>query len=156
MWRTGHSLIKKKMKETGALLAGELSGHIMIADDYYGFDDALYCACRLIDLAGRMESSLSEAVAEFPAYVSTPELRIEVTEERKWSIVDAALEHFRSLYDVIDVDGVRILFGDGWALLRVSNTQPVIVARFEAKTEARLDEIRADVGAWLGTQGVTL
>jgi phosphomannomutase/phosphoglucomutase len=156
MWQTGHSLIKKKMKETGALLAGELSGHIMIADDYYGFDDALYCACRLIDLVGRMDTSLSEAVAAFPAYVSTSEIRIEVTEETKWSIVDAALRHFRSRYDVIDVDGVRVLFGDGWALLRVSNTQPVIVARFEAKTEARLEEIRAEVGEWLRTHGVTL
>jgi phosphomannomutase/phosphoglucomutase len=156
MWQTGHSLIKRKMKETGALLAGELSGHIMIADDYYGFDDALYNACRLIDLVARAEASLADAIAGFPAYVSTSEIRIEVTEEQKWTIVDAALAHFRSLYDVIDVDGVRVLFGDGWALLRVSNTQPVIVARFEAKTRDRLEEIRAEVGSWLRGQGITL
>jgi phosphomannomutase/phosphoglucomutase len=156
MWKTGHSLIKRKMKETGALLAGELSGHIMIADDYFGFDDALYDACRLIDLVARMERPLSEVVAEFPQYVSTPEIRIDVTEERKWEVVEAAVAHFRSLYDVIDVDGVRVLFGDGWALLRASNTQPVIVARFEARTQERLDGIRAEVEAWLLEQGVTV
>jgi phosphomannomutase/phosphoglucomutase len=152
---TGHSLIKKRMKETGALLAGELSGHIMIADDYFGFDDAPYDACRLIDLVARSDRPLSEQVADFPAYVSTPELRLEVTEEQKWTVVAAAVEHFRARYDVIDVDGVRVLFGDGWALLRASNTQPVIVARYEAQTAERLGTIRAEVEAWLLAQGVT-
>jgi phosphomannomutase/phosphoglucomutase len=156
MWKTGHSLQKVKMKETGALLAGELSGHIMVADDYYGFDDALYDACRLIELLSRTERPLSARVADFPAYVSTPEIRIEVSEEEKWAIVDRAVEHFSGLYDVIDVDGVRVLFGDGWALLRTSNTQPVIVARFEARSEERLEEIRDEVAAWLGGQGVSL
>ena len=155
MWKTGHSLIKKKMKETGALLAGELSGHIMIADDYFGFDDALYDACRLIDLVSRSEMSLAEWVATFPSYVSTAEIRIDVTEEEKWEVVDAAVAHFRSLYDVIDVDGVRVLFGDGWALLRASNTQPVIVSRYEARTPERLAEIRGEVEGWLRSQGVT-
>ncbi|MDP2956631.1 MAG: phosphomannomutase/phosphoglucomutase [Longimicrobiales bacterium] len=153
---TGHSLIKKRMKETGALLAGELSGHIMIADDYFGFDDALYDACRLIDLVARSEKSLSEQVAAFPAYVSTPEIRIDVTEEQKWSVVSSAVSHFRARHDVIDVDGVRVLFGDGWALLRASNTQPVIVARYEARTPERLGEIRGAVEGWLKAQGVTL
>ena len=153
---TGHSLIKKRMKETGALLAGELSGHIMIADDYFGFDDALYDACRLIDMVARSEKSLSEQVAAFPAYVSTPEIRIDVTEERKWSVVSSAVAHFRARHDVIDVDGVRVLFGDGWALLRASNTQPVIVARYEARTSERLGEIRSEVEGWLKAQGVTL
>lgn len=153
---TGHSLIKKRMKETGALLAGELSGHIMIADDYFGFDDAPYDACRLIDLIARGGRPLSEMVAEFPSYVSTAEIRIDVTEEQKWKVVADAVAHFRSLYDVIDVDGVRVLFGDGWALLRASNTQPVIVARFEAKTSERLGVIRAEVEGWLRAQGVTL
>lgn len=152
---TGHSLIKLRMKETGALLAGELSGHIMIADDYFGFDDALYCACRLIDMVARADAPLSEQVARFPAYVSTPELRIDVTEEQKWTVVAAAVEYFRARYDVIDVDGVRVLFGDGWALLRASNTQPVIVARYEARTAERLAEIRGEVEAWLEAQGVT-
>ncbi len=152
---TGHSLIKKKMKETGARLAGELSGHIMVGDDYFGFDDALYVACRLIDLVARSDQSLSERVAAFPAYVATPEIRVDVTEEQKWSVVSRAVEHFRARHDVIDVDGVRVLFGDGWALLRASNTQPVIVARYEARTAERLSEIRAEVEAWLREQGVT-
>lgn len=156
MWKTGHSLQKVKMKETGALLAGELSGHIMVADDYFGFDDALYDACRLIALLSRSDRSLSERVADFPKYVSTAEIRIDVTEEEKWTIVEDAVTHFSSLYDVIDVDGVRVLFGDGWALLRTSNTQPVIVARFEARSQERLDEIRSLVGAWLQEQGVSL
>jgi phosphomannomutase/phosphoglucomutase len=154
MWQTGHSLIKKKMKETGALLAGELSGHIMIADDYFGFDDALYDACRLIDLVARSDRSLSEMVADFPVYVSTAEIRIDVTEEQKWKVVKDAVKHFKSTHEVIDVDGARVLYGDGWALMRASNTQPVIVARFEAKTQARLDEIRGHVYDWLRGQGV--
>lgn len=156
MWKTGHSLQKVKMKETGALLAGELSGHIMVADDYYGFDDALYDACRLIEIVSRGERSLSERVADFPVYVSTPEIRIEVTEEQKWEIVEKAVAHFKTTHQVIDVDGARVLFGDGWALLRTSNTQPVIVARFEARTEERLAEIRAEVAEWLAEQGVSL
>ena len=154
MWKTGHSLIKQKMKETGALLAGELSGHIMVADDYLGFDDALYDACRLIEIVSRWERPLSEVVADFPLYVSTPELRIDVNEEEKWSVVSRALSHFKQTREVIDVDGARVLFGDGWALLRASNTQPVIVARFEARTAERLAEIRQEVYAWLHEQGV--
>ena len=154
MWKTGHSLIKRKMKETGAPLAGELSGHIMIGDGYLGFDDALYDACRLIDLVARGERPLSERVGAFPRYVSTPEIRIEVTEEQKWAVVEEAVAYFKTKYDVIDVDGARVLFGDGWALLRTSNTQPVIVARFEARTEGRLREIRAEVEEWLRSRGV--
>jgi phosphomannomutase/phosphoglucomutase len=156
MWKTGHSLQKVKMKETGALLAGELSGHIMVADDYYGFDDALYDACRLIDLVSRSPESLSERIAAFPVYVSTPEIRIEVTEEQKWDIVERAVAHFKKSHEVVDVDGARVLFGDGWALLRSSNTQPVIVARFEARTEVWLQEIRSEVADWLATHGVSL
>ena len=155
MWKTGHSLQKVKMKETGALLAGELSGHIMVADDYFGFDDALYDACRLIAILSHGERSFSERVGDFPVYVSTPEIRIEVTEEQKWEIVERAVKHFSASHDVIDVDGVRVLFGDGWALLRTSNTQPVIVARLEARTRERLDEIRSVVADWLAEQGVT-
>jgi phosphomannomutase / phosphoglucomutase len=156
MWKTGHSLIKRKMKETGALLAGELSGHIMVADDYFGFDDALYDACRLISIVSRSGRSLSEMVADFPVYVSTPELRIDVSEEQKWSLVEEAVQHFKRSHDVIDVDGARVLFGDGWALLRASNTQPAVVARFEAKSQSRLDEIRQEVAEWLGARGVSL
>jgi len=156
MWKTGHSLIKKKMKETGALLAGELSGHIMVADDYFGFDDALYDACRLVALVSRSGRPLSEMVAEFPVYVSTPELRIDVSEERKWDLVQEAVAHFKKGHEVIDVDGARVLFGDGWALLRASNTQPAVVARVEAKTPERLDEIRHELSSWLAEQGVSL
>jgi len=154
MWKTGHSLMKEKMRESGAPIGGELSGHICFADGYLGFDDALYDGCRLVDLIAKSDASLSEMVAEFPRYVSTPELRIEVTEENKFPIVRAALEYFRSRHDVIDVDGVRVLFGDGWGLLRASNTQPVIVARFEARTPERLAEIRDEMEAWLRGQGV--
>ena len=156
MWKTGHSLQKVKMKETGALLAGELSGHIMVADDYFGFDDAMYDACRLIALLSHSGRRMSEIVAEFPAYVSTAEIRIDVSEEQKWEIVDKAVSHFKASHDVIEVDGARVQFGDGWALLRTSNTQPVIVARFEARTEERLKEIRDEVAQWLATHGVTL
>ena len=154
MWQTGHSLIKKKMRETGALLAGELSGHIMIADDYLGFDDALYNACRLIEIISRSGGTLSEMVSDFPEYRSTPEIRMDVTEDQKWAVVSEALVYFKEKYDVISIDGVRILFGDGWALLRASNTQPAIVARFEARSENRLIEIRTEIAEWLTQAGV--
>ena len=154
MWQTGHSLIKKKMRETGALLAGELSGHIMIADDYLGFDDALYNACRLIEIISHSGRTLSEMISDFPEYSSTPEIRIDVTEDQKWTVVSEAEAYFKEKYDVIGVDGVRILFGDGWALLRASNTQPAIVARFEARSESRLLEIRTEIAEWLTQAGV--
>ena len=155
MWMTGHSLMKEKMKETGAPLAGELSGHICIGgDDYLGFDDALFDACKLLELVSAWDRPLSAVVDEFPSYVSTPEIRIDVTEEDKFPIVEAATEYFTARYDVIDVDGVRIQFGDGWGLIRASNTQPVLVARYEARTKERLDEIRSEVESWLVGQGV--
>jgi len=154
MWKTGHSHIKARMKELGAPLGGELSGHICFADKYIGIDDAPYSACRLVDLLARKNRPLSELATDLPQYVSTPEIRIEVDEEKKWRVVEAALEHFRKEHDVIDVDGARVLFGDGWGLLRTSNTQPVIVARFEARTEERLREIRATMESWLQTQGI--
>ena len=148
--------MKAKMKEEGALLGGELSGHICFADDYIGVDDALYAACRLIELLARKREPFSALVAKLPSFVSTPEIRIEVDEDRKWEVVERALAHFRKTHEVIDVDGARVLFGDGWGLLRTSNTQPVIVARFEAKTEERLEEIRKTMEGWLATQGVNV
>ena len=154
MWMTGHSLIKEKMRETGALVAGELSGHICLADDYYGFDDAPYGACRLVDIVARSSRSLSEMVSDFPVYAATPELRIEVTEESKFELVRAAQEHFRKSHEVIEIDGARILFEDGWGLLRTSNTQPIIVARYEARTEEGLHAIRDEIESWLRSQGV--
>jgi phosphomannomutase/phosphoglucomutase len=156
MWMTGHSLMKQKMKEVDAPMAGELSGHICVGgDDYLGFDDALYDACHLVDLLARSERPLSAMVADFPAYVSTPELRIEVPEEEKFELVERAQAHFAASHDVITVDGVRILFGDGWGLIRASNTQPALVARFEARSPERLAEIRGEVEGWLRAQGVT-
>ncbi len=154
MWKTGHSHIKAKMRETGAALGGELSGHICFADEYLGFDDAPYAACRLVDLLARREEPFSKLVAALPSYVATPEIRIEADETTKWEVVKRALEHFKKSHEVIDVDGARVLFGDGWGLLRTSNTQPVIVARFEARTAERLAEIQGIVGAWLATQGI--
>lgn len=151
---TGHSLIKKRMKEEKSLLSGELSGHIMFGDDYYGYDDALYGACLLIDAVARRGRPLSEWIAEFPHFVSTPELRYPATEETKFDIVARATEHFRQGHDVIDVDGARVLFGDGWGLIRASNTEPVLVARYEARTPERLAEIRAEMEGWLEAEGV--
>ena len=154
MWKTGHSLIKEKMKETGAPIAGELSGHICFGENYYGFDDALYGACLLVQLVSRLDKSLSKRVAEFPQYVSTPEIRVEVTEETKFDIVRRAVEHFKKSHEVVDVDGARVLFGDGWGLLRASNTQPVLVMRFEARTKESLDRIQETMEGWLQEQGV--
>ena len=156
MWKTGHSLIKEKMRGTNAAIGGELSGHICIADNYLGFDDAPYAACRLVDLIARSGRTLSEMVSDFPVYVSTPELRISVTEESKFSIVEAAQNHFKETREVIDVDGARVKFDGGWGLLRTSNTQPIIVARYEAETEEQLSEIRNEIESWLRTQGVTV
>ncbi len=156
MWKTGHSLIKRKMKETGATLAGELSGHICFADGYHGFDDALYAACRLGEMLAASHRPLSAMAGALPAHASTPELRIEVAERDKFPIVERAIEHFGSRHEVIAVDGVRVLFGDGWGLIRASNTQPAIVARCEAGTPARLAEIRTTIVDWLRGQGVAV
>jgi phosphomannomutase/phosphoglucomutase len=142
MWKTGHSLIKAKMKEDGALLAGEMSGHMFFADDYYGYDDAIFASVRLLKILSEAGKPLSEMVAEIPHYYSTPEIRVACPDEIKFTIVDKIKEHFRAEYDIIDIDGVRVTFPDGWGLVRASNTQPVLVLRFEAKTEKRLSEIQ--------------
>ena len=154
MWKTGHSLIKEKMRETDAALGGELSGHLCVADNYLGYDDAPYAACRLMDLIARSERTLSEMVSDFPVYVSTPELRIEVTEETKFAIVEAAQNHFREIRDVVEVDGARVKFDGGRGLQRASNTQPLLVARYEAETEGQLTTIRGEMESWLRTKGV--
>jgi phosphomannomutase/phosphoglucomutase len=154
MWKTGHSLIKEKMKEVGAPIAGELSGHICFGEDYYGFDDALYASCLLVQLVSAADTPLSARVAKFPKYESTPEIRIEVPEEEKFDIVARAVAHFKKSHDVIDVDGARVLFSDGWGLLRASNTQPVLVARYEARTVDSLQNIQQTMEGWLREQGV--
>jgi phosphomannomutase/phosphoglucomutase len=147
MWKAGHSLIKAKMRETKAPLGGEMSGHMFFADEFYGYDDALYAAGRLLRIVASGKRPLSALVDELPQsqYVSTPELRLDCTDERKFAIVDAVREHFAARYDVISIDGVRVQFGDGWALVRASNTQPVLVARFEAKSKERLQAIAREV-----------
>jgi phosphomannomutase / phosphoglucomutase len=156
MWKTGHSLMKEKMKETGAPLAGELSGHICFADDFYGTDDALYAACRLVEIVARSEKSLSRRMAEFPAYISTPEIRVEVPEAEKFALVARAVAEFGQRYEVVDVDGARVLFPEGWGLVRASNTQPVLVLRYEARSARALEAIRDVMEGWLRAQGVAV
>jgi len=142
MWKTGHSLIKQRMTELGCKFGGEMSGHIFFADDYYGYDDALYVAARLVQLLSRTDKKLSELKSIIPIYYSTPELRIEAkNDQEKFNITEKAVEYFKSNYDCITIDGVRIKFKDGWGLVRSSNTQPVIVCRFEANSVNRCDEI---------------
>jgi phosphomannomutase/phosphoglucomutase len=143
MWKAGHSLIKGKMKEEKALLAGEMSGHIFFADRYYGYDDAIYASVRLLEILSESGLRLSELLADVPRTVSTPEIRVDCPDRLKFRAVNAVREHFRGSHRVIDIDGVRVSFGDGWGLLRASNTQPVLVLRFEASSEARLAEIRS-------------
>ena len=147
MWRTGHSLIKQKMKETGALLAGEMSGHMFFKHRYYGYDDAIYAAARLVEIVANEDAPLSEIMATIPSYPSTPEVRIECPEEHKFAVVEEVKTYFQQDHPVIDVDGARVDFGDGWGLIRASNTTPLLVLRFEADTEERVQEIRAIVEA---------
>ncbi|NPB08756.1 MAG: phosphomannomutase/phosphoglucomutase [Thermodesulfobacteria bacterium] len=143
MWKTGHSLIKKKMKEEKALLAGEMSGHIFFADRYFGFDDAVYASLRLAEIVSASDVPLSEMLKDLPKMVSTPEIRIECPDEKKFEIVRRLTERLKAMgYKVIDIDGARVVFEDGWGLVRASNTQPVLVLRFEARDEKRLEEIR--------------
>ncbi|HET7583788.1 MAG TPA: phosphomannomutase/phosphoglucomutase [Gemmatimonadaceae bacterium] len=154
MWKTGHSLIKEKMRELHAPLAGEMSGHMFFQEGFYGHDDALYGAARLLRIVAASGRSVSELLADVPKYVSTPEIRVDCPDDRKFAIVDEAVREFRRGHDVIDVDGARVLFGDGWGLLRASNTQPVLVMRFEARTPERLREIQGEFEAWLRARGV--
>ncbi|HEV8498304.1 MAG TPA: phosphomannomutase/phosphoglucomutase [Gemmatimonadaceae bacterium] len=154
MWKTGHSLIKEKMREMNAPIAGEMSGHMFFSEGFYGHDDALYGAARLLRILANSGRTVAELLSDVPEFVSTPELRIDVPDELKFALVERAVQYFRARHDVIDVDGVRVLFGDGWGLIRASNTQPVIVARYEATTPERLAAIRGEMEGWLRTQGV--
>ncbi len=146
MWKTGHSLIKQRMAELNCKLGGEMSGHIFFADDFFGFDDAIYVAARIVQTLSRTDRTLSELKAELPTYYSTPEMRLEAeSDEEKFRIAKEAVDYFTENYDCSTVDGVRIKFGDGWGLVRSSNTQPVIVCRFEANTPERMQEIQSIV-----------
>jgi phosphomannomutase/phosphoglucomutase len=156
MWKTGHSLIKEKMRESGARIAGEMSGHMFFGDDYYGYDDALYSAARLVDIVSRSGGPLSSLLKGIPRLASTPEIRIDCDDERKFALVARAVAHFRERYEVVDVDGARVRMPGGWALIRASNTQPILVMRFEAADAERLQAIRQEVEAWLRQQGLSL
>jgi phosphomannomutase / phosphoglucomutase len=156
MWKTGHSLIKEKMKSLNAPLAGEMSGHMFFTEGFYGHDDALYGAARLLRVIADSRKHVDELLADVPKFVSTPEIRVECADDAKFAVVDAAVRHYRGSHQVVDVDGARVLFGDGWGLLRASNTQPVLVMRFEARTADRLQAIRAEMEGWLASQGVAV
>jgi phosphomannomutase / phosphoglucomutase len=145
MYKTGHSLIKAKMKQEHAQLAGEMSGHMFFADRYLGYDDALYAACRLIEIVAASGKPLSAQLAGLPKMVSTPEIRIDCPDELKFAVVERVAERFRKTHNVIDIDGVRVLFDQGWGLLRASNTQPVLVMRFEAANKSLLESYRREV-----------
>ena len=142
MWKTGHSLIKQKMKEEKAELAGEMSGHMFFADRYFGYDDAVYASCRLLEIIADTGKTISDLLSDVPKTYTTPEIRVECPDDKKFDVVQKVTEYFRERYDVIDIDGARVLFDDGWGLVRASNTQPALVLRFEAMSEERLKEIR--------------
>ena len=148
--RTGHSLIKAKMKELGAVFTGEMSGHMFFADEYYGYDDAVYAAGRLLRLLTHTPEPLSVLLASIPHYPITPEVHVEAPDAVKFDVVRQVAEQFQRRYDVIDVDGARVLFPDGWGLIRASNTQPAIVLRAEAKSEEGLERIKRAIEAALG------
>jgi len=144
MWRTGHSLIKAKMKEVDAVLAGEMSGHMFFKDRYFGFDDGLYAACRLLEILASSGKTIPELLEGVPVTCTTPEIRVTCPDPIKFEVVEQAKHRFREMnLEIIEVDGARIVFQDGWGLVRASNTQPVLVLRYEAGTPERLDEIRA-------------
>jgi len=145
MWKAGHSLIKGKMKEEKALLAGEMSGHIFFADRYFGFDDAIYASVRLLEILSDSGKSLSDLLADVPRTFATPEIRVDCPDRIKFGVVEAVREHYRKTHEIIAIDGVRVPFGDGWGLLRASNTQPALVLRFEASTRERLETIRKEM-----------
>jgi len=154
MARTGHSVMKARMKEEKGPLAGELSGHIFYQDDFYGFDDAIYVSLRLLRIVADSGKTLGALLDTVPQYVATPEIRLDASDEEKFAIVDRVRDHFSKDHEVIAIDGARIKFGDGWGLVRASNTQPVLVVRFEAKTKERLKEIQDEVMQVLAGEGV--
>jgi phosphomannomutase/phosphoglucomutase len=143
MWKTGHSLIKSKLREEHAALAGEMSGHMFFADRYFGFDDAIYASFRLLEIVSSEKLGLGALLADLPRSTFTPEIRLDCPDDRKFEVVRRAAEFFRKNYRVIDIDGVRVRFDDGWGLVRASNTQPALVMRFEANSAKRLEEIRS-------------
>ena len=154
MWKTGHSLIEEKMHETHAPVAGEMSGHMFFSEGFYGFDDALYGAARLLHIVADSGKTIRDLLADVPRFVSTPEIRVDCPDDKKFGIVEEAKKHFSAKYEVITVDGVRVLFGDGWGLIRASNTGPLLVMRFEARSEEQLEKIQSEMLGWLRAKGV--
>jgi phosphomannomutase/phosphoglucomutase len=142
MWKAGHSLIKGKMKEESALFAGEMSGHLFFADRYYGYDDAIYAGARLLEILTNTGQSVRELMADIPRMVNTPEIRIDCPDELKFQVVAELVAEFKKEYEVVDIDGARVHMNGGWGLVRPSNTQPVLVLRFEAGDEEKLEQIR--------------
>ncbi len=156
MWKTGHSLIEKKIHETRAPVGGEMSGHMFFSEGFYGFDDALYGAARLLRIVADSGKTIRELLADVPRFVSTPEIRVDCADDRKFGIVENATKYFSDRHRVNTVDGVRVLFGDGWGLIRASNTQPVLVMRFEARSQEELARIQTEMEDWLRAQGVAV
>ena len=154
MWKTGHSLIEEKLHETHAPVAGEMSGHMFFAEGFYGFDDALYGAARLLRIVADSGKTVRDLLADVPRFVSTPEIRVDCPDDKKFGIVEEATKYFSAKYEVITVDGARVLFGDGWGLIRASNTQPVLVMRFEARTKEQLERIQSEMQGWLRSRGI--
>jgi phosphomannomutase/phosphoglucomutase len=145
MWKTGHSILKKKIVEEKAALAGEVSGHIFFSERWFGFDDAVYAGARLLEILSKENRPLSDYLKHLPKVYNTPEIRVDTTEEAKFEIVARVVKHYKPIHPVVDIDGARINFTDGWALVRASNTQPSLVLRFEAKSAERLAALRAEV-----------
>lgn len=156
LYKTGHSLIKAKMKEIGAIFTGEMSGHMFFADEYYGYDDAIYAAARLLSLLSRQEKSLAELLQDVPRYYSTPEIRIPSTDAEKFHQVERVIQHFEPLYEIIKVDGARILFPQGWGLVRASNTGPELIVRCEGNTPQALEEIKSELFSFLAELGLPM
>jgi len=154
LYKTGHSLIKAKMKEIGAIFTGEMSGHMFFADNYYGFDDALYAGARLVELLSQSNKSLDEMLSDIPRYFSTPEIRLKSTDEEKFAVVAEVLKYFQNKYEVIDIDGARILFPNGWGLVRASNTGPEIIVRCEGNSPQALEEIKDELFSYLRKIGM--
>jgi phosphomannomutase / phosphoglucomutase len=145
MWKVGHSLIKAKMKETHAAMAGEMSGHLFFADRYFGYDDGIYAGARLLEILSNINGPVSSLLADVPKMFNTPEIRVDCPDDKKFEVVRILTEEFKKTHNVIDIDGARVLFDHGWGLVRASNTQPVIVMRFEADSPDRLERIQSTV-----------
>jgi phosphomannomutase / phosphoglucomutase len=157
MWKTGHANIKNKLWEEHSPLAGEMSGHFFFADRYFGYDDGIYAACRLLEIASRLRHPLSAELADLPKTFSTPEIRVDCPDDVKFKLVDKVKAKFKQKgYETIDLDGVRVKFEDGWGLVRASNTQPTLVLRFEANSADGLKHIETEFRELLANEGFTL